>query len=95
MTVTLLYLGEKDQNKLEAIAFETAMLAKRGISYDEKGLTLHNIPEKTFDRDQFLAFYYVSWALIRPDFLDELGLDYEQEFQFALRIVQKESWNFF
>lgn len=91
MTIALLYLGEKDQNKLEAIAFETAMLAKRGISDDEKGLTLHNIPEKTFDRDQFLAYYYVSWALIRPDFLNELGLDYEKEFQFALILVQRES----
>ncbi|GAB2613966.1 tetratricopeptide repeat protein [Belliella aquatica] len=92
MTGALLYLREKDQNKLEAIAFETAMVAKRGVGDDEKGLTLHNIPEKTFDRDQFLAYYYVSWALIRPDFLDELGLDYEKEFQFALIMVQRESW---
>ena len=46
-----------------------------------------SIPNKRFSGYQLLSFYYVSWALAVPEHVGELGLEYESEFEMAVKMA--------
>ena len=47
---------------------------------------MSTIPNKEFSGYQILAWYTVSWAILAPLQLSELGLPYEKEFELAKRM---------
>ncbi|WP_373495436.1 hypothetical protein [Aquiflexum sp.] len=73
----------KEISKIEAVAFETAMKAKGGIGQNLQGIMLESIPGTDFSGIRLLSYYYVSWALFKPDFVGELGLPFEKEYAAA------------
>ncbi|WP_194972649.1 hypothetical protein [Aquiflexum lacus] len=86
MVEALAYFKDKDISKVEAVAFETAMKAKGGINQNQHGIMLESIPGTDFSGIMLISYYYVSWALFKPDFVGELGLHYEKEFAAASSI---------
>ncbi|RPA66890.1 hypothetical protein EF405_19090 [Cyclobacteriaceae bacterium YHN15] len=83
MVKALEYFNSRNEAEIEAVAFETAMKAKGGINQDITGLSLDSVPGKQFTGQEVLVYYYVSWALIKPEYIGELGLDYGREFEIA------------
>ena len=76
-------------NQIQQIAFEIAMVGVNGISPDKKGYKVRSIPGKEFGGYQFLAYYYVSWALCEPNRVDDLGLPYRSIYETALEMYKK------
>lgn len=90
MLDALRYFKNKSGEKIEEVAFETSTLAKAGIKTEQQNLKLNSIPSKTFSGSRFMSYYYVAWCLIKPEFIHELGLPYEKEFEVARKIFLKE-----
>ena len=65
------------------------MVGVNGISPDKKGYKVRSIPGKEFGGYQFLAYYYVSWALCEPNRVDDLGLPYRSIYETALEMYKK------
>lgn len=49
-----------------------------------------SFPNKRFSGYQLLAYYFVSWKLAIPEHAGELGLEYQSEYDLALKLVT--SW---
>ncbi|HAH55231.1 MAG TPA: hypothetical protein DCM02_08115 [Flavobacterium sp.] len=47
-----------------------------------------SFPNKRFSGYQLLAYYFVSWKLAIPEHAGELGLDYKEEFELAVKMVK-------
>ncbi|QBN20557.1 hypothetical protein E1750_01975 [Flavobacterium nackdongense] len=71
---------------IKKIAFEIAMIGQQGIDVTIDNYIVGSIPNKRFSGYQLLSFYYVSWALAVPEHVGELGLDYEEEFEMAVKM---------
>ena len=69
--------------KTKAIALEIAMLGTDGIRPGRDDYKLNAFPNKIFSGYQMLAWYYVSFKLALPDIVDQLGLNYEKEYEMA------------
>ena len=46
------------------------------------------IAGKSFTGYQVLAYYYVSWAKAFPEYLEQLQLPFEKEYEFALEMIR-------
>jgi len=66
------------------IALEIAMVGMTGINPKNKGYKINAMPGREFGGYEFLAYYYVSWAIAVPEKLDALGLPFRNAYQAAL-----------
>jgi hypothetical protein len=64
------------------------MVGLKGISPDKKGYSINAIPNKEFGGYEFLAYYYVSWALAVPDKVNSLGLPFKTAYQSARKLFE-------
>lgn len=84
MEGALQYMRELPPEKVKDLAFEFATGAIHGISTNGKEqYSIASLPGKTFTGFQYLAWYYVAWALHNPDMIEKLGLPYEKEWELA------------
>ncbi len=83
MQGALSYFKNLPAEKIKAIALEIAMLGTEGIRPGRDDYKLNAFPGKIFSGYQMLAWYYVSFKLALPDLVDQLGLNYEKEFEMA------------
>lgn len=94
MLGALEYFDGMDKMEIKKIAFEIAMIGTTGISPDKKsGYKVPSIPEKDFGGYQFLAYYYVSWALAIPEMLASLGLPFDTAWATAQEMWKKKKGN--
>jgi tetratricopeptide (TPR) repeat protein len=84
MVSALQYFEGMEKDKIKNIALEIALQGTQGYHPQKTDYKLHSIPEITFSGYQILAYYYVSWALVMPDMLDQLNIPYEEEYNLAL-----------
>lgn len=84
MVAALQYFQDKDQDEIKKIAFEIAMIGQQGIDTKIDNYIVGSFPKQRFSGYQLLAYYYVSWALAVPEHLQEIGIDYSREFNYAL-----------
>lgn len=82
------YFKEMAKDKVKEIAFEIALLAQTGIDPKKQGYRLNKIPNKKFSGYNFLAYYYVSWAIAVPEMLTELQMPFEKEYELAKSIFE-------
>lgn len=88
MLGALQYFDKKTPDEIAKIAMEIAMVGLNGISPDKKGYKIPSI-DKEFGGYEFLAFYYVSWALHAPEMLEKLGLPFKSAYETALQLHRK------
>ena len=90
MLGALEYFEGMPKDKIKVIAMEIAMKGVTGISPDKKsGYSVPSMPDKDFGGYQFLAFYYVSWALAIPEKLAALGLPFDTAWQTAQEMYKR------
>lgn len=73
------------KEEVKKIAHEIAMQGAHGYS-PEGNYRLHSIENKVFTGYEILSYYYVSWALALPEFVSELGLPFNKEYELAKSI---------
>jgi len=65
------------------------MLGMKGIQPDKQGYRIRTVPEKAFSGYHLLAYYYVTFALVLPEMLPQLGLPYDGEYAMAQKMRKK------
>lgn len=88
MVEALHYFKNRSDSEINEIAMQIALKCGDGISPDAEGYTVPLIVGKTFTGHQLLAFYYVSWAKAFPEYLDQLQLPFDKEYDLALEMVK-------
>ena len=58
------------------------------LNYLLSFIDINAIPNKEFGGYEFLAYYYVSWALAVPDKVDSLGLPFKSAYQSARKLFE-------
>ena len=87
MVEALHYFEKLSGSEINAIAMQIGLLCGDGISPDAEGYTVPLIAGKSFTGYQVLAYYYVSWAKAFPEYLEQLQLPFDKEYEFALEMV--------
>ena len=86
-----------DKEKIQKLATEIAIRGLRGIKpSDESGYSVPTFPGRDFGGYAFLAYYYVSWKLYRPEMIKQMGLNvYDLAYAAAKRRfdIKKKSGN--
>ena len=77
-------------DEAKKIAFEIATVGISGISPKNK-YSIKSIANKEFGGYEFLAYYYVSWAIAIPEKLNDLGLPFSQAYDAALDMYNKQN----
>ncbi len=90
MVGALQYFETMPKDQIKQIAMEIAMQGAHGYDTSKSGYTVSSIPNKKFTGFQILAYYYVSFKLAVPELVDQLGLPYEEEYQMALQLFEKD-----
>ena len=86
-------LTKRPKFDVQRIAMEIAVVGINGISPEKKGYKIDSIPGRTFDGFEFLAWYYVSWAIAIPEKLDNLGLPFKNAYEAARQLFDKKNNN--
>ena len=89
MLGALQYMDGMPHEDIHRIAIEIAMVGMHGINPANKGYSIQAIPNREFGGYEFLAFYYVSWALAIPEKLDNLGLPFKSAYESAKSLFEK------
>lgn len=79
------FLTKMPKEEVKKIAHEIAMQGAHGYS-PEGRYRVHSIANKVFSGYEILAYYYVTWAIALPQFLPELGLPFQKEYELAQSI---------
>ena len=79
------------QQNVHRIALEIAMVGMTGIKPKNKGYKINALPGREFGGYEFLAYYYVSWAIAIPEKLNDLGLPFSQAYDAALDMYNKQN----
>ncbi len=87
MVEALHYFKNLTDSEINAIAIQIGLMCGEGINPDADGYTIPLIAGKTFTGYQVLAYYYVSWAKAFPEYLLQLQLPFDKEYEFALEMV--------
>ena len=87
MVEALHYFKNLTDSEINAIAIKIGLMCGEGINPDADGYTIPLIAAKTFTGYQVLAYYYVSWAKAFPEYLLQLQLPFDKEYEFALEMV--------
>jgi Tfp pilus assembly protein PilF len=84
----LQYYEDKDEEEIQSVAFEIAMLGRQGINpmNTDKRYSLRSVPNREFSPLQLLAYMFAGFQKI-DDSLD-LQLDFEDEYQQALAMAK-------
>lgn len=77
------------KSDVHRIAIEIAMVGINGINPNNKGYKINALPGKEFGGYEFLAYYYVSWAIAIPEKLDSLGLPFKNAYALAKQMYEK------
>lgn len=88
MLGALQYFDGKPVDDIRKTAMEIAMVGVNGISPDKKGYKVASI-DREFGGWEFLAYYYVSWALSEPHMLHKLGLPFDSAYETAKMMFKK------
>lgn len=88
MVAALQYFQDKDKETIKKIAFEIAMIGAQGIDTKIDNYIVGSFPNQRFSGYQLLAYYFVSWKLGIPEHAGELGLDYNQEYDLAIKMTK-------
>ena len=83
MIAAISYLKGLSEEKVKDIAVEIAQAGIHGIDPNKDGYKLAQVSNKRFNGNQFLSWYYVSWAMGMPDAVGMLGLPFEKEYDMA------------
>jgi len=83
MLDALNYFDGMPKSKIKEIAYEIAMQGSHGYSPDKDNYKLSTFPNQTFSGYKILAYYYVSFAIVLPEFLPQLELPYDAEYDIA------------
>lgn len=75
---------------IKKIAVEIALQGTQGYSPDKEDYTINLIPGKTFSGNHILAYFYVSWQLAMPESVNQLGLPFENEYEMAKQMHNKQ-----
>ncbi len=89
MVDALQYFEKIPNEKIKAIAVEIAMNGTQGYRPDGNDYRISAMPGKLFSGYHILAYYYVSWALAMPEQVEQLGLPYQQEYELAAQMKNK------
>lgn len=90
MLGALEYFEGKTKDEIRTTAMEIAMKGVTGISPDKKsGYSVPSIPGKDFGGYQFLAYYYVSWALAIPEKLAALNFPFDTAWKTAQEMYKR------
>ena len=79
------------QQNVHRIALEIAMVGMTGIKPKNKGYKINALSGREFGGYEFLAYYYVSWAIAIPEKLNDLGLPFSQAYDAALHMYNKQN----
>lgn len=88
MLGALQYFDGKPVDEIRKTAMEIAMVGINGISPEKKGYKVASI-DREFGGFEFLAYYYVSWALSEPHMLQKLGLPFDSAYETAKMMFKK------
>ena len=90
MLAALMAFDKMDLEEIRDIARECAIKGMNGISVSgDDAYTLKAFPGKQFSGYEFLAYYYVSWALGEPDKLLDTGLPFHKAYAMARQMWEK------
>jgi len=89
MLGALQYMDGMPHEDIHRIAIEIAIVGMRGINPNNNGYSISAIPNKEFGGYEFLAYYYVSWALAIPEKVDSLGLPFKSAYEAAKQMFEK------
>jgi hypothetical protein len=87
MVEALQYFKNLNDSRINDIAIQMALMCRDEITPDAEGYTVPLITGKTFTGYQVLAYYYVSWAKAFPEYLEQLRLPFDKEYDFAQEMV--------
>ena len=73
-------------SEVNDIAMQIAIQGMSGISPEKKGYRIPAIKDKEFGGYEFLAYYYVSWAIAHPHKVDSLRLPFKTAYEAALKM---------
>jgi Tfp pilus assembly protein PilF len=90
MVGALEYFEKMPLDKIKQIAVEIAMQGTQGYNPAKKDYTVSLIPGKTFSGYQIMSWYYVSWALAMPESIGALGLPFDNEWEMAKQMHNKQ-----
>lgn len=91
MLGTMEYLKNLPQYDVHSIAIEIAVVGVNGINPNNKGYKIDALPDREFGGFEFLAWYYVSWAIAIPEKLSSLGLPFSQAYEAAKQMFDLNS----
>ena len=81
------------QANVHRIALEIAMVGMTGINPKNKGYKINALPGREFGGYEFLAYYYVSWAIAIPEKVNDLGLPFSNAYKAALDMYNAQNKN--
>ncbi|MEI6652743.1 MAG: hypothetical protein WCL42_09245 [Chlorobiaceae bacterium] len=87
MVEALQYFKNQNDSRINEIAIQIGLMCGDGITPDAEGYTVPLIAGKTFTGYQVLAYSYVSWAKAFPEYLQQLQIPFEKEYEFAFEMV--------
>ena len=83
MVEALEYFNTISTDTVKKIAGEIATLGTQGFNPSKTDYRINAIPGKQFTGYQILSYMYLSFALTIPEGVNELGLNYKNEFEMA------------
>jgi hypothetical protein len=86
MLGALQYMESLSPSEVNDIAMQIAIQGMSGISPEKKGYRIPAIKDKEFGGYEFLAYYYVSWAIAHPHKVDSLHLPFKTAYEAALQM---------
>lgn len=90
MLVALMDFDKMDYEQVKDISRECAFTGVNGISVGgDKTYTLKAFLGKKFSGYEFLAYYYVSWAIAEPEHLLDTGLPFHKAYSMARQMWEK------
>ena len=90
MLAALMDFDKMDYEQVKDISRECAFTGMNGISVGgDKTYTLKAFPRKQFSGYEFLAYYYVSWAIAEPEHLLDTGLPFHKAYAMARQMWEK------
>ena len=87
MVEALHYFKNLTDSEINEIAIQIDLMCGAGITPDAEGYIVPLIAAKTLTGYQMLAYYYVSWAKVFPEYLQQLQLPFDKEYEFAQEMV--------
>lgn len=89
MVGALQHFKDKPHVYIHNAAVEIASVGASGISPDRRDGYYIKTLDREFGGNELLAYFYVSWALAMPDYLDKVGLPFAKNYEMARQLFEK------